>query len=491
MAKLVDLSNELLLIIVSYLATGDDIDTKTLFNLCRTSRVFLDIAQPALYTCVRIAEPTPDPLKPLKIFLQTLLERPSLAKSTQKLALINDRGIRYEWPVLQNDPYFMGLSSLIGSRSSEIEPDLCYYPLASEVLARLPNLQHLRFTAEIEPPRSLLERIHQLQAETSILSKLKTFHLYVTPMTPSSHIPFTNSANTILFLIFRHKRYEDGPVNIKDYIPFLQYPSFEEFSTDSDVPDLLGNSRANNTLTPSTVELLWCIGPLPTMERLLNACSCLTLFDFVVPASSRYRSMSDVGYDPLVAPRELVAILLETHGSTLTTLRLDFHHFYSLRDPELQEELEGQSLAHCDFTYPSLRDFENLTRMTIEFEKLVKVGDLPASLELLNLDYCHFADLDKEYLNELVRLKETWCPVIKYVTVSGWEKTNEGITTVREHARLLDVPVQVPTDERVLTFLGAANHLQIQSRELLFFDISDYEDNMETDEDEEVTPTLE
>jgi hypothetical protein len=198
MAKLVDLSNELLLIIVSYLVTGDDIDNKTLLNLCRTSRVFLDIAQPALYTCVWIAEPTPDPLKPLKVFLRTLLERPSLTKSTRKLALINDRGIRYEWPGLQHDSYFIGLSSLIGGHSFEIEPDLCYYPLAAEVLARLPNLQHIRFTAEIEPPRSLLERVHQLQAETSILSKLKTFHLYVIPMATSSYISLKNSADTIL-----------------------------------------------------------------------------------------------------------------------------------------------------------------------------------------------------------------------------------------------------------------------------------------------------
>ena len=111
MAKLVDLSNELLLIIISYLAMGDDIDSKTLFNLCLASRMFLDVAQPALYTCVRIAEPAPDPLKPLKGFLRTLLERPSLTKSTQKLALINDRGILYEWPGLQHDPYFMDLSS--------------------------------------------------------------------------------------------------------------------------------------------------------------------------------------------------------------------------------------------------------------------------------------------------------------------------------------------------------------------------------------------
>jgi hypothetical protein len=135
------------------------------------------VARPALYTCVRLAEPAPDPLKPLKIFLRTILAHPSLAKETQKLALTNDRGIRYEWPALQKDPYFMDLSCSIGGHSSEIEPDLCYYPLAVEVLTRLPNLQHIRITAEIESPHSLLERMHEVQAQTSIFSKLKTFHL--------------------------------------------------------------------------------------------------------------------------------------------------------------------------------------------------------------------------------------------------------------------------------------------------------------------------
>ncbi|KAF2182371.1 hypothetical protein K469DRAFT_636697 [Zopfia rhizophila CBS 207.26] len=427
MAKLADLSNELLLNIVSYLATGDDIDVKTLLNLCRTSRLLLDIAQPALYTCVRIAEPAADPLKPLKIFLRTLMERPSLTKATQELALINDRGIRYE----------------------------------------LPNLQHLRFTAQIEQPRALLQSVHQLQTDSSILPKLKTFHL--------------------------HKKYEDGPVDIEDYIPFMRYPSFEEFSTESDVPDILGGSRAINTLTHSTVELLWCMAALPTMSRLLDACPRLTLFEFVIPDQSRYRWQSDVGYQPLVAPRDLVTTLLETHGHSLKTLHLDFHHFYGLSDLELREEVEdsGQRLEDCDYTYPSFRGFENLTRMTIEFEKLVKVRDLPASLESLNLYFCHFADLDKEYLSDLIRLKETWCPVIEYVTVSGWEKTNEGITTVREHARSLNAPVQVSADGRTLTFLGAGSHLQIQSHEPLFSDGSDHEDDMEMNEEEEEPLALE
>ena len=81
------------------------------------------------------------------------------------------------WPALGQDAVFMILSALIGGHPSEIEPELCYYPLAVQVLARLPNLQHLHFTAQIEAPRSLMQRIHVMQVEFSILSKLKTIHL--------------------------------------------------------------------------------------------------------------------------------------------------------------------------------------------------------------------------------------------------------------------------------------------------------------------------
>jgi hypothetical protein len=177
MVKLVDLPNELLLNVASWLMTTDPADIRSLYSLCRASRALLKILLPALYTCVRISETPSDPLKFMKCFLRTILQHPELAKETQTLALTNDRGIRYEWPFLQQDPFFMDLSFLIHGHAGEIEPELCYCPLAAEVLTRLPNLQHIHFTAEIEPPRALLERVHQLQSETSILSKLKTFHL--------------------------------------------------------------------------------------------------------------------------------------------------------------------------------------------------------------------------------------------------------------------------------------------------------------------------
>lgn len=177
MARITHLSNEILLYITSCLTTGDDDDVKTLLHLCYTSRMLLNVAQPALYECVRISESNLDPLVTIKLFLRTVTERPSLAQQTRKLALFNDRGVRYEWPALAQDAIFMELSTLIGGYMSEIEPELCYCPLAVHVLARLPNLEHLHLTAQIEAPRSLMHCIHQMQADLSILSKLKTFHL--------------------------------------------------------------------------------------------------------------------------------------------------------------------------------------------------------------------------------------------------------------------------------------------------------------------------
>jgi hypothetical protein len=44
---------------------------------------------------------------------------------------------------------------------------------------------------------------------------------------------FGCAANSTSFR--RHKRYDDGPVNMEPYIPFLRYPSLERLSTDSEV----------------------------------------------------------------------------------------------------------------------------------------------------------------------------------------------------------------------------------------------------------------
>jgi len=458
MARLPELPNELLLNIVSHLIG----DAKSLQNLCLTSRLFLAVAQPALYTCVQIVEAASDPLMHMKSFLSTLLRRPSLAKATQELYLINDLGVRYEWPALGNDTQFMEISSFVGGHPSEIEPNLCYYPLAVEVLARLPNLRHLHLTAQIEHPHALFHRLHELQslqADTSILRNLRTIHL--------------------------DKEYEDGMVNIDDYIQFMRYPSFERLATNSVTPNVFGYP-STNTLTHSNIELYWCVAHLPIIRRLLDACPRVKMFCFVFPEAWRYKTMSDVWYLPVIAPRDMVTALLASHTRTLKILHLDFHNYYNLASRRFRRELggDGVDFSESDYTYPSFRSFEHLAHMTIEFEKLNRVSDLPESLESINLQFCRFAELGKDALSDLVRMKK-WCPVIENVIVSGEEKTDEGITMVLEHARALDppTPFQATANGRVLTFLGIGRHLQLQSRDPMFSDESDESD--EDDEDDE------
>ncbi|KAI1549429.1 hypothetical protein PtrSN002B_001812 [Pyrenophora tritici-repentis] len=305
MAQISDLPNELLFNIAWFLITGHISDVRALLHLCRVSRQFCGIAQPALYTCVRMAVPVEGPLKPLKLFFRTIIERPPLAQKTRKLALLDDWG------------------------------------------------------------------------------------------------------------------WEDGPVDIHDYIPFMEYPSFEKFSSENDVPDTPDEPYAINTLTRTAADLAWWSGAFYTMRRLLDACPRLTAFELIIPDESRYAWHFDRAHQPVVTPRELVKALLDTHRQNLKSLTLDFHHIYDLSDPNLQDEIED--LEDCNYTYPSFRGFKSLSHMSIEFEKLNKASHLPASLETLNLRFCRFDDLNTALLSDLVYLKYTWCPIIRVITVTGME----------------------------------------------------------------------
>lgn len=266
--------------------------------------------------------------------------------------------------------------------------------------------------------------------------------------------------------MYRHKQYEDGPVNIVDYIPFMHYPAFEKLSTKCDVPDSPAQDRAINTITPSTAELLWCMGPLETMQNLLTACPRLSLFQLIIPQGNLFKTQQDVGLDPLVGPRELVDALLETHKHTLQTLHLDFHTYYSLSDPEFIEDISETGDDEENYIYPSFRDFNNLSHLTIEFEKIASFGHLPALLKTLDLQHCVFADLTREHLTALTRLKQSWCPLIESITLSGWEGQKRGITAILRRARSLNMSVHVSADERVLTFLGVGFLLRVSSLQL-------------------------
>jgi len=214
------------------------------------------------------------------------------------------------------------------------------------------------------------------------------------------------------------------------------------------------------------MQLFWWMGPLFKIAGLFAICTALKTFELVIPDGKRYRSSEEIDFDPLVAPRELVAFLLEAHGSTLESIRLDFHHFYSLRDLEIIEEIEesGQNMETCDYTYMSFRESETLKHIHIEFEKLVVLRHLPASLVSLILDHCHFPDLDHDYLNQLLRLKEAWCPAIESVTVRGWEWTMEDTDAMLEYAWPLKAHIVVGEKETTFSFSNIGYQLQIQFR---------------------------
>ena len=115
--------------------------------------------------------------------------------------------------------------------------------------------------------------------------------------------------------------------------------------------------------------------------------------------------------------------------------------------------------------------------MTIEFDKLVKVANLPASLEWLELRFCQFADLDTAFLANLVQMKDKWCPAIEVVTVNGWESGNVGITGVQECARSLDLSMSVSVDGHVLQILNLGFCLKIERLAPLQFGYSTREED--------------
>ena len=179
MAKLTELPSELLLNVIFFLTTRHPSDVRALLHLCLTSRLLCDIARPALYTCVQIKEPGGEPLRPSKNFFRTILEHPSLAQKVHEFTLRNDLLASFRPPNVGKDAIVVEISRVLHGLGLEMEPEFCRYPLATEILARLPTLKYLEITARGEQPSGFLKRLHQLQASRSILAKLKTFHLCV------------------------------------------------------------------------------------------------------------------------------------------------------------------------------------------------------------------------------------------------------------------------------------------------------------------------
>lgn len=209
-----------------------------------------------------------------------------------------------------------------------------------------------------------------------------------------------------------------------------------------------------NILTPSAIELWWSLGPLATMRQALDACPRLETFKLVLPDGRRHGGMlpEDIASQPLVSPQDLGMALLEKHKATLKTLELHFKCYYNMRDEVFQQNMEEHSEDSFHYVYPSFRDFEMLSYITIQFEKLTNLCHLPESLECLKLQDCYFdVDLSEDCLRGMLKLKDTWCPLIEQLSLQGFN-VSEAIDMIREVARSLDLRISESFGKGLLSF---------------------------------------
>jgi len=190
------------------------------------------------------------------------------------------------------------------------------------------------------------------------------------------------------------------------------------------------------------------------MRQALEACPRLETFKFVIPDDKRHGGMLpvDIGSQPLVTPRDLGIALLEKHKATLKTLKLHYNSYYDMRSAEFQQDMElyGQDSYH--YVYPSFRDFEVLSHITMQFGKLTNLCHLPESLECLKLQDCHFdVDLSEDCLRGMLKLKDTWCPLIEQLSLQGFN-VSEVIDMMREVARSLGLRITESLGKGLVSF---------------------------------------
>ncbi|KAI4948296.1 hypothetical protein J4E91_006291 [Alternaria rosae] len=183
------------------------------------------------------------------------------------------------------------------------------------------------------------------------------------------------------------------------------------------------------------------------MRQALDACPRLETFKLVLPDGRRHGASQ-----PLVSPQDLGMALLEKHKATLKTLELHFNCYYDMRDEEFQQDMEEHGEDSFHYVYPSFRDFEMLSHITIQFEKLTDLCHLPESLEYLKLQDCDFdADLSEDCLRGMLKLKDTWCPLIEQLSLQGFN-VSEAIDMIREVARSLDLRTSESLGKGLLSF---------------------------------------
>ncbi|KAI4923288.1 hypothetical protein J4E85_008325 [Alternaria conjuncta] len=190
------------------------------------------------------------------------------------------------------------------------------------------------------------------------------------------------------------------------------------------------------------------------MRQALDACPRLETFRFIIPDDRRFGGMlpDDIGSQPLVTPQDLVIALLEKHKATLKTLELHFNSHYDMRDAWFQEDIELHGEDSLHYVYPSFRDFEMLSHITIQFEKLTNLCHLPESLKSLKLQDCYFnTELSEDCLRDMLQLKDTWCPLIEQLSLQGYNLL-DAIDMIREVARSLDLRIFESHDKGLVSF---------------------------------------
>lgn len=406
-------------------------DARTLLHLCLSSKVLRDVAQPVLHMYAKLPLSTADPLRPLRRFLRTILQRPDLARCVKYLYL--------QTPDQVKDGAALDLSVL--RTAFLLTPDICagrpipqFNMLSLALLSRLHNLEYLSLTARWQHPRNFIRSVHRLRLHHYILPRLKSFRL--------------------------NKVYDNGPVNLEDLFAFLDCPNFEAFTTYTKMDDWLLRDypcASRNYITHDEVVMQWALMDQSRVETLLKLCSSLSLFAFTMPPLGL--GNTDVGLYAQFAPEDVVNTLQSLHGNTLETLHLDFHPYYKATPRDAARDITDRNSYKF---YPTFCGFKQLRKLQLEYYRLRQFANLPPTLESLELSRCFFPDLTAQPLIQLMHLKEASCPRIETVVVQSRENGGEGIERVREMARNTGAQFS-DTSGRTVTFTGLGYCLQFQS----------------------------
>ncbi|KAI4604691.1 hypothetical protein J4E80_010957 [Alternaria sp. BMP 0032] len=169
-----------------------------------------------------------------------------------------------------------------------------------------------------------------------------------------------------------------------------------------------------------------------------------------------------IGSEPLVSPRDLGIALLEKQKATLKTLELHYNICYDTRSAEFQEDMEQHGEDSYHYVYPSFRDFEVLSHITIQFEKLTNLSHLPESLKCLKLQDCYYdTDLSEDCLRGMLKLKDTWCPLIEQLCLQGFNVSG-AFARIREAARSLDLRIAESLGRGRVWFPNLRFHMEIR-----------------------------